>query len=234
MNERTPLGLDPAAADHMARRVREASELAAQHVGMPVTLWENESGIDYSNHLTGIYMQAVRRSAWQLMWDASYLCAGTGYDFVGPEGHLQSDSFADAIRWLAEVAHEYGILDGENPSLFQGKLPPTEPNWAGEPPPQIEELLPAGQWPSTAHLRLHYLADIGNGWLCRDCGIGLIDVCRDGDTIRDASGRRIIRPGCGKRLPTRDHRIPQSLNGSDGPDNLDLVCRPCNSSKGAS
>lgn len=143
------------AAEHMADRIREASALAAQHVGMPVV------------------------------------------------------------------------------SQFRGKYPPPEVDWGFEPAPTIEELLPAGQWPTTAHLRLHYLADIGNGWFCRDCGIGLIDVCRDDDTVSDSEGRRVIRPGCNKRLPTRDHRIPQQLNGSNGPDNLDLVCRPCNSSKGA-
>lgn len=222
------------AREHMAQRIADASRLAAQHVGMPVVLWDSPSGIDWSGHLVGPFMQDVRYAAYQFMFAVFYLNAGTGYEFEDPTGFKTSDPLANAIRWLTEVAYEQGLLDGENPTHFGLPAPPLEPDWGVDPPEQVEALLPAGRWPSSTHLRLHYLADIGSGWKCRDCGVGLIDVCRDDDTVTDAAGRRMIRPGCGKRLPTRDHRIPRQLNGSNGPDNLDMVCRPCNSSKGAS
>lgn len=83
------------------------------------------------------------------------------------------------------------------------------------------------------HEQLHRLALRDGGWACAYCGVGLIDVCSDEDMVYDHSGRRLVSPGSIKRLPTKDHLVPQSLGGSHALANLVLACRSCNSRKGA-
>lgn len=101
-------------------------------------------------------------------------------------------------------------------------------------PYRFEQQLKDIGWPSSQHLRLHFLADRDGGWLCYRCRAGLVDVCSDDDMDRDESGGRMIRESCGKELPAIDHVVPRQLNGSNHPQNQRLTCVPCNSSKGAS
>lgn len=81
------------------------------------------------------------------------------------------------------------------------------------------------------HRKLHRLAERDGGWVCTYCKVGLIDVCSDDDMAFDAKGRRYLNPKSEKRMPTRDHIVPQSLGGSHGLPNLVLACQPCNSRK---
>jgi len=50
--------------------------------------------------------------------------------------------------------------------------------------------------------------------------------------VYDRDGRRCLHCGTTKAL-SLDHIHPYSLGGSDDPSNLQTLCRPCNSSKGA-
>ena len=115
-------------------------------------------------------------------------------------------------------------------AIFQMEV---TPRTEGDPVVGRPGVAAGATWPSTQHLRLHYLAELQGGWKCRDCGVGLVDVCSDTDMVMDKVGRRYVGQASGKRLPTIDHGVPQSLRGSNVPANLALVCRPCNSSKGA-
>lgn len=209
------------------RWVAAAGITAAQHMYRdPVDEIDVDSSLtpglpeaDFWQEGTNYFSKAITLAAWELLDNARVLSLGTG----------TNDAFTDAVRWLAETAEQYGFLDGGSPAAAPSNFA-YDLTDAGIRLPA----LPASGWPDGRHLRLHYLADIGHGWFCRDCGIGLIDACRDDDVVTDASGRRLVDPQSPKRLPTRDHDIPRQLGGSDGPGNLSLVCRPCNSSKGAS
>ena len=65
--------------------------------------------------------------------------------------------------------------------------------------------------------------------------------CRPGSTVPafcagcGAAGR-IYRPGTGKWVAFPgleiDHIVPEFLGGTEDPGNLQLLCRPCNRSKG--
>ena len=50
--------------------------------------------------------------------------------------------------------------------------------------------------------------------------------------VYQRDGHRCAECGSADDL-SLDHIVPWSLGGSDGPDNLQTLCRPCNSSKGA-
>jgi 5-methylcytosine-specific restriction endonuclease McrA len=50
--------------------------------------------------------------------------------------------------------------------------------------------------------------------------------------VYDRDGRRCLHCGTARAL-SLDHIHPYSLGGSDEPDNLQTLCRPCNSRKGA-
>lgn len=134
---------------------------------------------------------------------------------------------AEDMRWLLMCwrndARRIAI------DILRGHLDAYDCMPVGTPPLDVA----VGGWPSTRHLRLHYLADRQGGWKCRDCGVGLVDVCSGADMLTDNQGGRYVAPESGKQLPTIDHEVPQSLGGSDLPENLALVCRPCNSRKGA-
>lgn len=82
------------------------------------------------------------------------------------------------------------------------------------------------------HLRVHAIAE-RDGWWCRYCGVALVDTCSADDTVTDDYGKRIIRPGLGKEVPTIDHVIPVAMGGSGSLDNLVLACQGCNSRKQA-
>lgn len=97
----------------------------------------------------------------------------------------------------------------------------------------VESAAGPGGWPKTQHLRLHWLADRDGGWHCQHCGVGLIDTCRNDDVTTGTDGKRVVKSDCTKRLPTLDHKIPRDLGGSNDSENIELVCRPCNSRKGA-
>ncbi|RKN56241.1 HNH endonuclease [Micromonospora costi] len=82
------------------------------------------------------------------------------------------------------------------------------------------------------------------GWLDRtvrpwDVTIGL-PTCRLRDSIPDEVRQQLIirdgyiRRACGATTDlTVDHVHPWSKGGTDDLDNLQLLCRPCNSRKGA-
>lgn len=57
----------------------------------------------------------------------------------------------------------------------------------------------------------------------------------DARAILIAQGYRCIYCDADLRKVKRnlDHRMPLALGGSNGPENLDFLCRPCNASKGA-
>lgn len=132
-------------------------------------------------------------------------------DTAAAAGGIFGDQYEFAAYWLGEAMAARGVRTEAPAAPVRVKRAPT-----------------------AAHRRLHRIADRRGGWVCRDCGVGLIDVCADDDIVTDTHGRRIVRPGCEKRLPTRDHEIPRQLDGSNRVENLALVCRPCNSRKGAS
>lgn len=199
------------------RWIVEAAEIASQHAFLPVDRYSPDTGITWTDD----FQKAAVCAAWDLLEYSRIDSMGTG----------TGDAFTDAIRWLAEAAEKYGFRHGSSPH----SVPPDSPFdmpylWES---PVVVESWPLGTWPPAQHLRLHYLADMGSGWVCRDCGVGLIDVCRNDDIITDSTGRRIVRPDTTKRLPTRDHEVPQAMAGSHGPENLALVCQSCNSRKGA-
>lgn len=50
--------------------------------------------------------------------------------------------------------------------------------------------------------------------------------------VYDRDGRRCLHCGTTKAL-SLDHIFPYSLGGTDDPENLQTLCRPCNSKKGA-
>lgn len=50
--------------------------------------------------------------------------------------------------------------------------------------------------------------------------------------VYDRDGWKCLHCGTGEGL-TLDHIVPWSLGGSDDMDNLQTLCQPCNSSKGA-
>lgn len=129
------------------------------------------------------------------------------------------EPFYGGLVWLAQAANRVGC-----PTRLPADFV-RDPNGFG-----------AGRsgWPVTSHLKLHWLGDRDGGWTCQICGAGLVDVCSDLDTIVASDGGRMIRPGSSKRLPTIDHKVPRNLGGSENAGNLQLVCQPCNSSKGAS
>lgn len=83
------------------------------------------------------------------------------------------------------------------------------------------------------HLKVHQVAERQGSWACYYCGTGLIDVCSDADMVTDGLGKRMVNPTSPKALPTFDHLVPQSLNGSNSISNLVLACQSCNSRKGA-
>lgn len=203
------------------RWIVEAAEIAAErvHTGTTFILGEGTADRPMMVWDDGAYFyRLIQIHAWELLQYARIHSFGTGTE----------DAFTDSVRWLAEVAENYGFRHGGEPHSM-----PPEPEADPGLSPIYVESWPLGAWPPAPHLRLHYLADIGHGWCCRDCGMGLVDVCRDDDIVTDTNGRRLLRPGTQKRLPTRDHTVPQAMGGSHGPENLALVCGPCNSRKGA-
>lgn len=90
-----------------------------------------------------------------------------------------------------------------------------------------------------------YVTALSNaGWIDRSGGVWDLMIgdpdCRRRDTIPDAVRAAVYErdnstcQDCGAtdRL-TLDHIYPWSLGGSDTDDNLRVLCRPCNSRKGA-
>lgn len=51
------------------------------------------------------------------------------------------------------------------------------------------------------------------------------------EAVYDRDGNRCVKCGTTKKL-TLDHIVPRSKGGSNKPDNLQTMCRPCNNAKG--
>ena len=94
--------------------------------------------------------------------------------------------------------------------------------------------------------RAEYLAEL-SGWACHYCQREL-NSCQEIASTKRAEmlyghgmigyyGFRELMQGIDpdpKRLPTLDHKLPQSKGGTHEIDNLVLCCRSCNSQKGFS
>lgn len=167
--------------------------------------WTREQWISVRDHDADEQAEAARQT--EINATADHLMKLTSYWFADPVAGSMEAIVAAAERNYAEIE-------------YPDASPVVLPDVSG--------------WPSVQHLRLHLLAERQGGWVCRDCRIGLVDVCSDDDMVTDPRGGRFVSPASGKALPTIDHEVPQSLGGSNLPVNLALVCRPCNSSKGAS
>lgn len=67
---------------------------------------------------------------------------------------------------------------------------------------------------------------LGNrdGWVCPHCGRPMLRP----DQMTPKQRRKMCND---KLYPTIDHIVPQNEGGDHTPDNLQLLCRSCNSSK---
>ena len=116
---------------------------------------------------------------------------------------------------------------------------------------QRKPTCPADENPRSKYNEVVVALGARDGWYCAGCGAGLADptnplhwewvpaeydyeFCRCGRCVElPCVCEAWWRPRRRRLRATRDHIFPRSLGGSDDLDNLRLLCRPCNSKKGA-
>ncbi|SDH69372.1 HNH endonuclease [Sinosporangium album] len=200
--------LTPVRASTLRKAIAEQRPAEPQPARTVAGLREAAAAYEDDTFVERYLSEVTRERTLAAIGDAA---AALLFDVARQLGWGSGDPLVDVEIWLSRVIEEHGGL----PKSGSTKTPRAQ-------------AVPAG------HKKLHILAERDDGWRCHHCGIGLIDICSDdADLIRDAYGRFLINPDSKKRLATKDHLVPQSMNGSHDPANLVLACQPCNTQRGA-